>query len=467
MDPKILAYIVVALLVGSSVGYFGNNILNESKIAALQITVDNLSHDVANLTASLDILKSQNTVLQESVRSLSDLSLANKTVKIGYLALKHWNTKTLSYDTPSEERFIKEIIEPDLNEYASKLGYDLRFEFVVELVNDGMDFNRKFIELKSEGVDLVIPSNGNLGVDITLSYAATNGMVLVSATSNQTDFAQGQRARLPLFRLCPVVYFTGSSLADLMWGYGIRTAAILQSSAPWGDGIENDFKVAWGSLGGALIDATVRFDRTTTDYSTYLQQLDSQVARALQSNDEAQDRVGVLGLCREEAPTIATQVANYPHLYNVTWFGAAFTANNTSLASLAGPQVAKIKWISLKPETLKSDSYLSLSLRYLSLMGQQIDISSAYLYDAAFLLVRAVVEAQSSDGVKVGSVFQEVCYSTVGVTGWCGLDVNHDRIPSNYEIWSYARTTLNTTVALQAGTLDPVKHEVSFYESLG
>ena len=61
MDPKILAYIIVALLVGSSAGYLANNILNESKIAALQITVDNLSADVANLTASLDTLKSQNT----------------------------------------------------------------------------------------------------------------------------------------------------------------------------------------------------------------------------------------------------------------------------------------------------------------------------------------------------------------------------------------------------------------------
>jgi len=54
MDPKILAYIIVALLVGSSVGYFGNNVLNEPKVAALQIAVNDLSADVANLTASLN-----------------------------------------------------------------------------------------------------------------------------------------------------------------------------------------------------------------------------------------------------------------------------------------------------------------------------------------------------------------------------------------------------------------------------
>jgi uncharacterized membrane-anchored protein YhcB (DUF1043 family) len=85
MDPKILAYIIVALLVGSTVGYLINQILNEPKITALQTTVDNLSADIANLTASLDTLKSQNTVLQESVRSLSNQSLVNKTVRTGYL----------------------------------------------------------------------------------------------------------------------------------------------------------------------------------------------------------------------------------------------------------------------------------------------------------------------------------------------------------------------------------------------
>ena len=100
-----------------------------------------------------------------------------------------------------------------------------------------MTFNRKFIEFKSEGIDLVIPGNGNYGVDITLSYAFDNGMVLVSATSNQTDFAQGQRDyRTPISTL-PRRGYTGSSLADLMWADGVRTAVILQPGDSWGDGI--------------------------------------------------------------------------------------------------------------------------------------------------------------------------------------------------------------------------------------
>ena len=204
----------------------------------------------------------------------------------------------------------------------------------------------------------------------------------------------------------------------------------------------------------------------TTDFSGYLQRVDDKVAQVLQQNGGLKDSVGLLALCRGEAPVVVKQAENYTNLFDVTWYGSSFTANSTQLADLVGPQVARVKWISLKPETLKSDSYLSLASRYKALTGEVMSIYSAYLYDSAFLLARSVVEAQSDDGLKVGGVFQEVCNSTFGVTGWCGLDLNRDRIPRQYEIWGYARTTLNTTVALQVGTLDPVKHEALFYESL-
>jgi ABC-type branched-subunit amino acid transport system substrate-binding protein len=373
------------------------------------------------------------------------------------LALKLWNTKTLSYDSPSEERFIKEIIELDLNEYASKLGYDLRFQFVVETVTDNMAFIQKFAEFKSKGIDLVLPGNGNMGVDITLSYAVINGMMLVSATSSQTDFAKGYRDTLPLFRLCPVNSYKGSSLADLMWADGVRTVFILQPAASWGDEIFNDFQAEWWSLGGATVGEKVRYEADTTDFSAYLQLLDEKVALALKQNGGLNDTVGLLALCRGEAPLVVKQAESYPNLFKITWYGADYTANSTQLAEQAGPQVVRVKWISMKPETPKSESYRSLSSRYLALTGQALDIYSGYLYDSAFLIARSVIEAQSVDGLKVMSVFHQICNSTFGVTGWCGLDLNRDRIPPLYEIWSYARTTTNTTAPSLVGTLDPTR----------
>jgi ABC-type branched-subunit amino acid transport system substrate-binding protein len=459
-DKKILVYVVIGLLVGSSLGYFANNIMNELKTPTdeLQRSIDELNTKIANLTLSLGVLNSQNTELQEKLNLLNSQVLANKTVKIGYVATQR---STLDAD------YIKTIIEHDLNEYASNLGYPLSFEIVVEnTANDMNAYLDKVIGFKQKGINLYVAGNGNGGADVSLSYAISNKMLVVSATSNQTDFAEDDRPRLPLFRFCPVTAYTGLTLADLMWASGIREAVILYPGDSWGDFAEYTFSAAWKAKGGVIVDTPVRFDLGKSDYSSPLQVLDSQVELTLENNGGIADRVGVLGLCREEASIIATQVTNYPHLYNVTWFGAASTVNNTVLASVAGPQIAHIKWISLKPEMPTSDSYNALSARYLALTGTQIDIYSAYLYDAIFVLAQSVIEAQSTNAVKVWGVFGRISNSTYGVTGWCGLNVNEDRIPPMYEVWKYNGTSSNTTSSILVGTLDPVKHNVNFFGEL-
>jgi hypothetical protein len=90
------------------------------------------------------------------------------------------------------------------------------------------------------------------------------------------------------------------------------------------------------------------------------------------------------------------------------------TANNTAIIEQAGQLAAQVGWASLKPETPNSDAYRSLSTRYESLIGRELDISSAYLYDSAIVLARSIVEAQSADGLKVGSVFPMVANTTFG-----------------------------------------------------
>ena len=337
MSSKVIPYLIVAILVGCSV-YLGNAILDDSRQETSPQEVAALRAQVANLTESLTALNVEADSLRANLTLLSESTLANKTVKIAYLAIDN----NVSRDT---KRFIEEIIEPDLNEYASKLGYNLRFEFVAELVKDMMTFSRRISELKGRGIDLVIVGNANAGADVTLSYAASNGMMLVSATSNQTDFARGERDRLPLFRICPVAKYRGSSLADLMWGDGVRAVVVLQRGDSWGDGTSLDFLSAWESLGGLAVGDVVRYEATTTDFKDYLVQLDDQVALALQEPGLSNSSVALLALCREEAPLVVKQAESYSNLFNVTWYGADFTADNTQLADLAGPQVAKVKWI--------------------------------------------------------------------------------------------------------------------------
>ncbi len=448
MSSKVIPYLIVAILVGCSV-YLGNAILSNSSQEPSPQEVAALRAQLANLTKNLTALNTVANSLRANLTLLSKSSLANKTVRLAYLAYN----STASWDN---KRFIEEIIEPDINEYTSKLGYNLRFEFVTELVKDMMTMSRKISEIKGRGIDLVIVGNGNAGADVTLSYATINGMVLVSSTSNQTDFARGERDRLPLFRICPVVKYQGSALADLMWEKGVRAVVVLQRGDSWGDATFYDFLSAWESLGGVIVGEKIRYAATTTDFSNYFKILDEEVALALQEPGLLEGSVGLLAICREEATLVVKQAEGYSNLFNVTWYGADFTANNKKLADLAGSQAAKVKWISTKPEFPKSESYTSLSSRCLALTGKSIDIYSAYLYDSAFLLARSVIEAQSIEGLRIASIFQRVSNSTFGISGWCGLDLNKDRIPPPYEVWSYVKTS-NTTTPILLGVFEP-KH---------
>ncbi len=456
MDSKIISYLIVAILVGSSV-YLGNIILDKTNQEQSPQETAELRAQVANLTKSLSTLESECDLLRDELATLSEKNLVNKTVTIGYL---DHTTRDIQHAIDTK-RFIEEIIEPDLNEYAAKLGYGLRFEFDIELVRDMMTFNRRFIELKGRGIENIIVGRGNAGVDVSLSYAASNGMVLVSATSSQWDLAIGQGVKERLFRLCPWDSYEGTSLGDLLWERGVQGVVVLQRGDSWGDRVFHDLRRAWWQLSQESIADSIRYDVSASDYTSYLQQLDTLVAEEIASGVD-RERLAVVALCqREEAPQVLRQAAAYPRLMNVTWYGVESTANNTAVIEQAGQLAAQVGWVSLKPDMPQTDAYRSLSTRYESLIGRELDISSAYLYDSAMVLARSIVEAQSADGLKVGSVFPMVANVTYGVTGWCGLNSDHDRIPTPYGIWSYTTAGNGTVTSVKIGSLIPATYRYS------
>ena len=457
MDNRLTAYIIITLLLGGGLGFIGGSIINRSSPNRLQEENKALTEQVNDLTTSLQSSVTENTALQETIETLRNKTIANKTIKIGYVA-----TKQVSVNA---EQYIKQIIESDLNEYASKLSYPIRFEIVVDTspttIEKYLDVVKSF---KTSGINLYVGGNRNAGPDVSLSYAISHKMLMISVTSNQTDFAEGDRPGVPLFRLCPVAAYAGTSLVDLMWSYGIREAAILYPGDSPGDGISYDFASEWEKRGGVILGEPVRYDPSTVDYTGYLRSVDAQVKQALEQSGAIGARVGVLVVGRGNAEEIVIQAQDYPSLYNVTWFGGKDTANNTVLASEAGVQAAHLKWISVKEEVSSSISFVDLSNRYRVLTGDEIDIYSAYLYDAFFILARSVVEVQSVEAADVRGVFPIVCASTFGVSGWCGLDGNGDRIPSSYEIWSYEVDGEGSVICVNVGKLDSYRHIVTFYQ---
>ena len=116
----------------------------------------------------------QNQILDRALHNVSNLG----TVKIGYLASSLTDRELT---TP----FINEIVQPDLNAYASKLGYNVTFQFIIPDVVSTQpgEHLTKIQELKKEGVDLVISGGWSSMLDLSFNYVNNNNMLLVGTTS--------------------------------------------------------------------------------------------------------------------------------------------------------------------------------------------------------------------------------------------------------------------------------------------
>jgi branched-chain amino acid transport system substrate-binding protein len=451
MDPKIIVYLIIALLVGGSVGYFGDNLLNEPTIAPLQKTVDDLTAKVVNLTTSLDTLKAQNTLLQESIRSLQDQSLANKTIKIGYIAP---DAETYKVTKP----YIEKVIKPDLDAYASSLGLDVHFEFVMFNADGQADTHLELVQaLHNDGVDIFIGAGWSSMCCASLSYQNVNHMLAISPSSTSPTCAI---AKDSMFRMCPADSALAPALAEIIWSYGVKEVVLIQRGDSYADGIVNTFVPEFVALGG-VVSEPIRYELTddvvsgTADFCGYLQTGRDRAQEAIARMGGDSSRVCVLLIALDEAARIIKQASQCDVLYNLVWFGADATVKNGAVIRDSPLEANHLKLFSplaQKPNTAK---YAALEARFTEATGRTFGIYQAYLYDAAFVLARTIIETGSYDATKVAAALPGVCENTYGVSGWCKLNEYGDRAPPPFDIWYYAPGVVVPSEGHIAGDYDP------------
>jgi len=451
MDPKIIAYLIVALLVGGSVGYFGGNILNEPIITPLQKTVDTLTAKVANLTTSLDTLKAQNTLLQESIRSLQDQSLANKTIKIGYIAP---DTDTYRVTKP----YIEKVIKPDLDAYASSLGLDVHFEFVMLNANSQANTHLELVQaLHNDGVDIFIGAGWSSMCCASLNYQNANHMLAISPSSTSPTCAIANDS---MFRMCPADSALAPALAKIIWSYGVKEVVLIQRGDSYADGIVNTFVPEFVALGG-VVSEPIRYELTddvilgTADFCGYLQTGRDRAQAAIARMGGDTNRVCVLLIAFDEAARIIKQASQCDVLYNLVWFGADTTAKNVAVIRDSPLEANHLKFFSPLAQNPTTTKFAAIEPRFAEATGVTLGIYQAYLYDAAFVLARAIIETNSYDAKKVAAVLPGVCENTFGVSGWCKLNEYGDRVPPPFDIWYYAPGVIVPSEGHIAGNYDP------------
>jgi branched-chain amino acid transport system substrate-binding protein len=199
----------------------------------------------------------------------------------------------------------------------------------------------------------------------------------------------------------------------------------------------------------------IRYPAETTDFCPSLMQARTMGEEAIARMGGDTSKVAVLLLAFDEASQILKQVSQCEILFNLTWFGSDGTAKSVNILADAPLEANQVKLFSILPRAPNSTKYSDVAARYVAATGNDFSVYRGYLYDAAWVLAKSIIETGSDDATRVAQVLPSVCESYYGATGWCRLNEYGDRAPPHCDIWYYAPGINAPSVILLAGVYDP------------
>ncbi len=380
------------------------------------------------------------------------IPLDGTTVQLGWIAS---STNTLETDAPH----VSDIMQPDYNAYAAKLGYDIDFEYLIDDATSQAAVHLEKVQgFKSIGVNVFIGGGWSSQASAALSYCNDNDMLMWSASSTSPTLA------IPddnLFRMCPTDLVQAPAIARMMESHGIKAVVIIQRGDSWADGIYNILTKEWADGGGVELEK-IRYAAEVQEFSSYLQQAENVLGPAIDQYGAEHVAIDVIGF--QEVATMIQQAEDFPSVYGVTWFGSDGTALSSQIRDDSPEQSAHLNLYSTLAAPAESKKYLDLYDRYWAIVGMPYGYYTACTYDIGWVLTETILESQSTDALDLIPLQATTSFNSFGASGWNQLNEDDDRMAANYQIWAYRlQADGETGEDYTAGLYDLVTDTVTWY----
>jgi len=387
------------------------------------IDLENIRLTTERIVANKEPLKYRFSELEITQKATS----LENTVQIGYISS---TTSGLETSIP----FLQEIIEPDLNAYASELGYNVNFKFVIDDAQGSATIHLEKVQgFKAMGIDIFIGGGWSSHAKVALSYCNDNDMLMFSPTSSSPLLAISNDN---YFRLSPTDNVQVTAISKMLTSQGIKAIIILQRSDAWADGIYNYLEPHFKGEGGVIYEK-IRYACEATEFSSYLQVAEIKAREAV--SKYGAKHVGVQIISFDEFVTIITQAERYPTLYSLTWFGTDGSAMVQHACDNAPRQSSHLKVYSPVAAPAQSEKFTKLYDRYFALLNQPLGFYSACTYDIAWILAQSILGANSVKAHDIIPILPNIAKNYYGASGLTKLNEDGDRYGSNYQIWSYRK----------------------------
>ena len=378
--------------------------------------------------------------------------LAGKTVRIGMITAE---TPALEWDQPFKEQ----MLEPDINEYAELLGYDVDFSILLDDAEAQAAIHLEKVQsFKAMDISLIAGGGWSGHAGAALSYINENGILLFSHSSTNPNYA------IPndnLYRMCPTDAVQAPAIAEMLWSWGIEAIIVIQRGDSWADGIYNILETDFPARGGVIAER-LRYATDVLEFSSYLATAEV-LAKELVAEFGA-EHVAIEPICfGADGSALLTQAQDYDTIYNeISWFGSDGTAQDNIIQTNSPTQATHL----IIPSTLAvpgaSEVWDNLYDEYFEVTGRTFMYYRACRWDVMFTIMEGVLETQSEDALDIIPLIHPITYKRWGATGWTSLNADGDRALSNYQVWGYVDVDGNTEFA-QYGFYDAAANQLSWY----
>jgi branched-chain amino acid transport system substrate-binding protein len=261
-------------------------------------------------------------------------------------------------------------------------------------------------EFHGEGIDIIVGHPWSTQCEASLDYVNTQGMLLLSASSTSPTLEMlGDN----LLRGCPPDRVQVKRILDFYEAKGIEAIVLLYVNDAYGQWMRDLFQEL--SPGQVHIISSIPYVSWERDFTEKIQEADDALSSYLSQNPMNLDAVAVQMVDYGEIANAieALETGSYQYVDKVVWLGNEATAINNELLYRIGEQAVKHRLYRAKAKADEASvQYQSVATRYTQMTGANLYYYKAVEYDLYWIIVRAVLHAQSLNPMNVKATILEM-----------------------------------------------------------
>ena len=330
------------------------------------------------------------------------------------------------------------LAKDDINQFMAENDYKYRIEFIYKNAEQNQELHlEKLTELKEEDIDLVIGCIWTRFALLSVEYANENQMIIISPSATGDTTAWGVSDNY--FRLAPTDYIRFQILGEFMWSQGEKACIII---GPNDILTKEDTQLIEEILQFLGIESRIETYEETyegrPDFEIFVNQMDEAISDL--STDYSLDQIAIF-----DHPTMWGRIAPIANALlenevnqEITWYTSGELHQNTEFIQELEPESSVLKFY--YPQVYLQDSvqYRYVNERYSSIVGSDLGLYNATLYDTCWLYANSIIEADSQSYDRILEQIPYVASTYEGITGTLLLDANGDRISPDYSIMGLA-----------------------------